>query len=66
MFILQVLVINSCAILVTVMSECCVQRVFCKTWTGILAHSKDLDQMLHSAASDQGLHCLLQLQEVKG
>ena len=28
---------------------------------GWVANSVDPDQMLHSAASDQGLHCLLRL-----
>ena len=45
------------------------QRVICKTWTGIfgtLANSADPDQMLQNVVSDQGLHCLLKLQEVKG
>ena len=31
-----------------------------------LANSADPDQMPQDAASDQGLHCLLKLQEVKG
>ena len=31
-----------------------------------MANSADLDQMLQNAASDQGLYCLLKLQEVKG
>ena len=30
----------------------------------ILANSADPDQMPQNAASDQGLHCLLKLQEV--
>ena len=41
---------------------------FCKTWTGtfgILAKSADPDQTPQNAASDQGLHNLLNLQEVK-
>ena len=63
---IQVMVIYGHAILVTVTSECPVKRVICKTWTGILANSADPDQMLQNAASDQGLHCLLKLQEVKG
>ena len=45
------------AMLVDVTSECCVQRVFCKTWTGLsagtLANSAGSDQMLQNAASDQ-------------
>ena len=52
------------------MSGCCVKKVICKTWTGLsvgkLANSADLDQTLQNVASDQGLHCLLKLQEVKG
>ena len=43
--------------------------VICKTWTetfGTLANSADPDQMLQNVASDQDLHCLLKLQEVKG
>ena len=47
------------------MSECSVKRVTCKTWTGTLANSADLDQMLQNVMSDQGLHCLLKLQEDK-
>ena len=41
---------------------------YCKTWTGTLgtlANSADPDQMLQNVASDQGLHCLLKLQEFK-
>ena len=42
----------------------------CKTWTGLnagtLANSADPDQMPQNVASDQGPHCLLKLQEVKG
>ena len=41
-------------------------RLFCKIWTGTLANSADLDQTLQNVASNQGLHCLLNLQEVKG
>ena len=52
--------------LVAVISECRVKRVICKTWTGTLANSADPDQMPQNVASDQGLHCLLKLQEVKG
>ena len=40
------------------------------TWTGLsagtLAGSADIDQAPKNAASNQGLHCLLYLQEVKG
>ena len=64
------MVIYRCAILVTVTSECCVKRVMCETWTGLcawtLANSADPDQMPHNVASDQGLHYLLKLQEVRG
>ena len=59
---IQVMAIYSHAILVTVTSECQVKRVICKTWTGTLANSADPNQMLQM--SDQGLHCLLKLQEV--
>ena len=54
---IQVTVIYSRAFLVAVTSECGVKRVICKTWTGSLANSGD-------AESDQGLRCLLKLQEV--
>ena len=50
---------------VTITSECHVKRVICKTWTATLANSADQDQMLQNAASDQGLHYLLKIQEVK-
>ena len=40
------------------------KRVICKTWTGILKNNADPDQSPRNAASDQGLHCLLKLQEV--
>ena len=53
-------------ILVVVMSERCVKRVICKTWTGTFANSADPDQMPQNVASDQGLHCLLKLQDVMG
>ena len=56
---IQVRIIYSCAILVTVKSE------WVKTWTGTLANSADLDQTQRSAVSDQGLHCLLPIQEGK-
>ena len=51
---------------VTVTPESCVKRVICKTWTGTLANSAYQDQTPRSAASDQGMDCLLKLQEVKG
>ena len=41
---IQVVIINSRAIVATVTSECCVKRVICKTWTGTLANSADQDQ----------------------
>ena len=56
--------IYSHSIRVPVTSECHVQRVIFKTWTGTLANSADPDQMPQNAASDHGLHCLLTLQEV--
>ena len=62
---IQRMVIYSHAILVAEKSECGVKRFICKTWTRTLANSADPDQMLQSVASDQGLHCLLKLQEVK-
>ena len=37
----------------------------CKTWTGTLSNSEEPDQTPQNAASDQGLHCLLKLQENK-
>ena len=54
------------AILVAVTSECRVKMVICKTWTATLANSADPDQMPQNVASDQGLHCLIKLREVKG
>ena len=60
---IPVMVIYSHAILVAVMSEWNIKRVICKTWT--LANSTDPDQMPQNVASDQGLHCLLKLQEFK-
>ena len=50
---------------VTVASECPIKSVICKTWIRTLANSADPDQTPQNAASDQGLHCLLKLQEVK-
>ena len=61
---IQVTVICSRTSLVGVMSESCIKRVICKTWTGLsagaLANSADPDQMPQNEASDQdhGLHCL--------
>ena len=48
------------------MSEYRVERVICKTLTGKLANNADSDLTPQNAASDQGLHCLLKLQKVKG
>ena len=53
-------------IVVAVTSECRVKRIVCKTWTGTFANSADPDHTPQNAASDQGLHCLLKLQDVKG
>ena len=49
-------------------SECGVKRLFVKPGlgAGTLANSADTDQTPQNTASDQGLHCLLILQEVKG
>ena len=62
---IQVTIIYSHTSLVAVTAECSLKRFINKTWTGTLANSADPDQMLQNAASDQGLHCLLKLQEVK-
>ena len=66
----MVTLIYSRAILVPVSSECCVMRIICKTWTGYSAgtsaNSADPNQTPQYAAPDQGLHCLLTLQKVKG
>ena len=61
---IQVTVIYSRAVVVTVTSECRVMRVICKTWIGTLANSADKDQTAQNAASDQDLNCLLKLQEI--
>ena len=58
-------IIYSRAVLVSVTSECSVTRIICKIQTGTLANSADPDQMPQNVASDQDLHCLLKLQEVK-
>ena len=63
---IQVTVIYSLAILVAVTSDCRVSRVICKTWTGTLAKRTDSDQSTQKAVSDQGLLCLLKLQEDNG
>ena len=50
-------------------SHCFDVRMPCnegKIWTGTLANSAKPDQTPQNATSDQGLHCLLKLQEVKG
>ena len=66
------MIIDSRAFLATLTSECCVKRDICKTWTGLsagafnLANSADLDLTPQNAASDQGLHCWLKLQDGKG
>ena len=65
-----VTIIYSRAIIIAVRSDCCVKGVICKTRTGcsvgILANTAAQDQTPQNAASDQGLHCLLKLQEVRG
>ena len=48
-----------------VTSERSVKRIICKTWIRTFANSVDPDQTPQNAASDQGQHCLLKLQEVK-
>ena len=55
------MVIYSGAILVIVTSECSAK----KTWTGAFAKGADLDQTPQNAASNQGVDCMLKLQEVK-
>ena len=61
---MEVTVTYSCAMLFAVTSE--YYQIICKTGTGTLANSADADQTPQNAASDQGLHCLPQLQEGKG
>ena len=61
----QVTVIYSRAT-VAVTSEYFVKRVICKTWTGTLTNASDPDRMPQNAASDQGLHYLIKIHEVKG
>ena len=46
-------------------SEFHVKRVISETWTGTLANNAEPDQTLQNVGSDQDLHCLLKLQEVK-
>ena len=62
---IQVTINYSRGSLVAVTSECHAKRIICKTWTGIWVNRADPDQMPQNAASNQGLHCLLKLQEVK-
>ena len=64
LFEIRVTAIFYRGILVAVTSECRVKMVICKTWTGTLKNNADTDQTPQNAASDQGLHCLLKLQEV--
>ena len=59
------MVIYSRVILVAVTSECLLKRVICKTCTGTFANRADPDQTPRSAASDQGLRCLLKLQKLR-
>ena len=61
-----VTVIYSRSIVVAVISECRIKSVIYKTWIRTLANSADSDQAQQNAASDQGLHFLLKLLEVKG
>ena len=60
------MVIYCSAVLVAVTLRCRVKRVICKTWPGTLANSADPARRHRNAVSDQALHCLLKLQEVKG
>ena len=61
---IQVTVIHSLAILVSVTLECRVKGVICKTRT---EHWRTVQiRRPQNTASDQGLHCLLKLQAVKG
>ena len=62
---IQVTVIYSCAILVTV-TECRAKRVNYKTWTETFANSAGPDKTPQNAASDQGLRCMFTLKEIKG
>ena len=63
---IQATVIYTCTVLVTVTLVWRVKRVICKTWTETLVNNTNPDLKLLNVASDQGLHCLLKLQEVKG
>ena len=65
MYGIQVTVIYSCLILVTVTSEGLVKKTICKTWTVTMENSAEPGQSPQNAASDQDLHCLLKVQEVK-
>ena len=62
---IQVTVIYSRTILVAVAPDCCVKMVICKTWTWF-SDGTDPVRTLQNVESDQGLHSLLKLQEVKG
>ena len=65
---IQVTGIYSRAILAAVTSECCCYRVIYKTWTGtfgVLENSADPDQTPQMAVSDQILHCLLKLHDLR-
>ena len=57
--------VYSRAILATVTSEYRVKRFVCKTLTGTLANSAEPDQTPQTAVSEQGLHRLHKLQDVK-
>ena len=41
------------------------KEVICKTCIGTFPNSADPNQTSQKAASDQGLHCLFKLQDVK-
>ena len=67
---IQVTVIYSGDVFVAVTSECCIKSIICKPCAGLnagtFANSADPDQMPQNAASEHGLHCLLELQEFIG
>ena len=63
---IQVTVICSLAILVTVTSECYVNMNILKTGTETFANSANQNQTQQNTESGQDLDCLLKLQEVKG
>ena len=62
----QVTVVYSRTILFALTLECIVKWVICKTWTGTLENTADPDQTPQNEASDQGLHFLFKLLQVKG